>query len=157
MGSAMLEGATGVKGVHVPYTGIAPVYTDLLANSIDVTFGGTYPFPDGLKVLGTVGSRRSAIYPNAPTLEESGIKGATWDVWFGFLAPPKLPKPIADKLIAEIQAVINDPAAIEKYKAATKGTPEANPLVGEAFKKQALDETKAWKAVAEREKIVVEQ
>ena len=91
MGSAMLEGSAGVKGVHVPYTGIAPVYTDLLAGNIDVTFGGTFPFPEGIKVLGTVGSKRSPIYPDLPTLDESGITGATWDVWFGFLAPPNLP------------------------------------------------------------------
>ena len=157
MGSAMLEGSAGVKGVHVPYTGIAPVYTDLLSGNIDVTFGGTFPFPEGLKVVGTVGSKRSAIYPDLPTLEEAGIKGATWDVWFGFLAPPNLPKPIADRLTAEISAVIKDPEAIEKYKAATKSEPEANPLIGEEFKKQALGETKNWKIVADSEKIVVQQ
>ena len=64
---------------------------------------GRSPFPEGLKVLGTAGPKRSPAYPNLPTLEESGIKNASWDIWFGFLAPPNLPKPIADRLIAEIQ------------------------------------------------------
>ncbi len=157
MGAAMFEISAGVKGVHVPYTGIAPVYTDLLAGNIDATLGGTFPFPEGIKVLGTVGSKRSPIFPDKPTLEESGVTGASWDVWFGFLAPPSLPQPIADRLITEIQAVLKDPAAIEKYKAATKSEPEAEPLVGEDFRKQALEETKSWKAVAERETITVQQ
>ena len=77
--------------------------------------------------------------------------------WFGFLAPPQLPKPIADKLIAELSLVFKDPEAIAKFQAAAKFAPEANPLIGEAFKKQVLEEQKGWKAVVEREKIVVQQ
>lgn len=157
MGAAMFEGATGTKAVHVPYTGIAPVYTDMLAGTIDITLGGTFPFPDGLKVLGSNGTKRSPALPNVPTLEESGVKGASWDVWFGFVAPPNLPKPVADRLIAEIQAVLKDPAAIEKIKQTAKIEPEAAPLIGDAFKSQAVSEVKAWKEVADREKVVVQQ
>lgn len=156
MGIAMFEGAAGVKGVHVPYTGIAPVYQDLLAGNADITEAAP-PFPEGIKVLGTVGSKRNPGYPNLPTLEEIGIKNATWDLWFGFVAPPKLPKPIADRLIAEIGAVFKDPEAIAKYQAGMKSVPMLEPLVGDAFKKQVLEENKNWKAVAEREKIVVQQ
>jgi tripartite-type tricarboxylate transporter receptor subunit TctC len=157
MGSAMLEGSAGVKGVHVPYNGIAPVYTDLLAGNIDVTFGGTVPFLDGLKVVASVGSKRHPGYPDLPTLEESGIPGASWDVWFGFLAPPELPEPIAARLTAELEAVFKDPAAIEQFVAATKSQPDAEPLKGADFKAQALAEVEAWRAIAERENIVVQQ
>jgi len=157
LGTAAFEGAVGVKGVHVPYTGIAPVYQDLIAGNIDVTTGGSAPFPEGIRVVGTAGSKRSPIYPNLPNLEESGIKNATWDAWFGLLAPPNLPKPIADRLIAEVSAVLKDPEAIAKYQSATKSVPEVNPLTGDAFKKQVMEEYKHWKAVAEREKIVVQQ
>jgi tripartite-type tricarboxylate transporter receptor subunit TctC len=156
MGIAMLEGAAGVKGVHVPYTGIAPVYTDMLAGNIEIT-EATPPFAEGLKVLGSVGPKRNPAYPNLPTLEEIGIKGATWDILFGFMGPPNLPKPIADKLIAEIGAVLKDPEAIAKYQATAKIAPETNPLTGEAFKKRSIDDHKTWKAVVEREKIVVQQ
>ena len=157
MGTAMFEAAAGVKGVHVPYTGIAPAYQDLLAGNIDFIGGGTAPFAEGLKVVGSVGSKRSPAYPNAPTLDESGIKGANWDVWFGFVAPPNLPKPIADRLIAELGAVFKDPEAIAKYLSATKVVPETTPLIGDAFKKQTLDDYKSWKIVVDREKIVVQQ
>ena len=157
LGTAMFEAAAGVKGVHVPYAGIAPAYTDLLAGNIDFIDGGTAPFLEGIKVLGSVGTKRSPVYPNLPTLEEAGVKNAGWDAWFGFLAPPNVPKPIADRLIAEIGAVLKDPEAIAKYQAATKSVPEANPLIGDAFKKQVLQEQKNWKTVVDREKIVVQQ
>lgn len=157
LGTAMFEAAAGVKGAHVPYAGIAPAYTDLLAGNIDFIDGGSVPFLEGLKVLGSAGPKRSPAYPNLPTLEESGIKNASWEIWFGFLAPPNLPKPIADKLIAELTAMLKDPEAIAKFQAATKSPPEANPLIGDAFKKQVLEEQKNWKVVVDREKIVVQQ
>jgi tripartite-type tricarboxylate transporter receptor subunit TctC len=155
LGFAMLELAAGVKGLHVPYTGMAPVYNDLFAGTIDISQSGP-PFPDGLKVLGTVGSRRNPAYPNVPTLEEAGIKGATWDIWWGFLAPPNLPKPIADRLVAEITEVFKDPEAIAKYQASAKFPPDANLLIGDAFKKQVLEDNNKWKTVVEREKIVIQ-
>jgi tripartite-type tricarboxylate transporter receptor subunit TctC len=157
LGAAMFEASAGVKGVHVPYPGAGPIYQDLLAGTIDFFAGGTSPLPEGIKVLGTVGSKRSSVYPNVPTLDENGIKGANWDVWFGFMAPPNLPKPIADKLIAEISAMYKDPEAIAKFLQATKVQPEANPLVGDAFKQRTLEDFKMWKSVADREKIVVQQ
>ena len=153
---AMFESSVGAKGVHVPYPGSAPIFQDMLAGNVDITESGP-PFPDGLKVLGSVGTKRHPAYPNLPTLDEAGIKGATWDLWFGFVAPPNLPKPIADKLIAEISAVLKDPEAIEKYKASIKNAPVADPLKGDAFKAQVIAEHKAWKTVVEREKIVVPQ
>lgn len=114
-------------------------------------------FPEGIKVLGSSGFKRSPGYPNLPTLEEAGIKGASWELWFGFMAPPNLPKPIADRLTNEIAAVLKDPEAIAKYVAATKSPPATEFLTGDAFKRRAVEENRNWKAVVEREKIVVQQ
>ncbi len=156
LGAAMFQGATGVKGAHVPYTGIAPIYQDLLAGNLEFSLG-TPPGPEGIKVLASVGSKRSTAYPNVPTLQEMGINNATWDAWAGFVAPPNLPKPIADRLVAELDAVFKDPEAIAKYQTAGKLTPDASPLTGEKFKTEALEEHKGWKTVVDREKIVVQQ
>lgn len=157
VGTAMFEASTGVKGVHIPYTGIAPIYTDLLSGNLDFAMGATPPFSESLKVLGPSGSRRHIAYPDLPTLAEQGYVNASHDAWFAFVAPPNLPKPIADRLIADLTAVFKDPEALEKYKSATKDVPDANPLIGEDFKKFALEQNKNWKAVADREKIVVQQ
>jgi tripartite-type tricarboxylate transporter receptor subunit TctC len=156
VGTAMFEGATGVKGVHVPYTGIGPVYTDLLAANIDFTTGATTPLPEGLKVLGPSGSKRHPLYPDMPTLEELGYKNAAWDLWFGFLAPPNLPQPIADRLIMELDAMYKDPEVIARLETAAKITPETIPLIGEEYKQKVLKELSNWKTIASKEKIVVE-
>jgi tripartite-type tricarboxylate transporter receptor subunit TctC len=155
LGMAMLESATGVKALVVPYNGSGPVYTEMLAGNIDITLA-TPPFPDGLKVLGSVGSWRNPMYSNAPTIEEIGIKNASWDNWFGIVGPPHLPKPIADRLIEEVGAVLKTPEAVAKFQAVAKTPPDSNPLTGEAFKKRVLEEHKRWKTVVLREKIVVQ-
>jgi tripartite-type tricarboxylate transporter receptor subunit TctC len=154
LGVSMFEAATGTKALHVPYAGFAPVVNDLLSGTLDFTMGSP-PFHEGLRPFASAGSRRSTAFPNLPTLEELGIKGATWDVWFGLLAPANLPKPIADRLVTEISAVLKDPEALAKYQAATY-VPEVEPLRGDAFKKQVLEDLKRWKAVVDREKIVVQ-
>ena len=115
VGVAKFEGAAGVNALHVPYSGIGPVFNDLFGGQIDFSMAST-PLPDNLKVIASAGSRRNPAYPNVPTLEEFGIKDASWDVWFGFFAPPNLPKPIADRLNAEIGAILKDPEAIAKYQ-----------------------------------------
>jgi tripartite-type tricarboxylate transporter receptor subunit TctC len=153
LGMAMFESGAGVKGLHVPYQGIAPVYQDLLSGTVDIT-ETVPPMPDGFKVLAATGKKRNPTYPDVPTLEEAGIKNATWDSTFAFYAPANLPKPIADRLISEITAVVKDPAAIAKYKAAINTVPDTEPLAGEAMKKQVLEDYKMWKTVVEREKIV---
>jgi tripartite-type tricarboxylate transporter receptor subunit TctC len=153
---AMLQSSASVKGSVIPYTGAAPLFTDMLAGNVDATVA-TPPFPEGLKVLASVSSRRSPAYPNVPTLEEYGIQNASFDLWYGFVAPPNLPKPIANRLIAEIGAVLADPEAIARYQSAAKTLPETNPLIGDAFRNRVVEEQMNWKTVATREKIVVQQ
>ena len=155
VGVAKFEGAAGVHALHVPYSGIGPVFNDLFGGQIDFSMAST-PLPDNLKVIASAGSRRNPAYPNVPTLEEFGIKDASWDVWFGFFAPPNLPKPIADRLNAEIGAILKDPEAIAKYQNVMKAPPDKEPLVGDAFKKQTVDDNRKWKAVVDRAKIVVQ-
>lgn len=153
---AQFESAVGVKGVHVPYGGAAPVYQDMLGGTLEYTIA-TPPNPEGLRVLASLGTKRHPLYPNVPTLEEMGIKGATLDVAAGFVAPPKMPKELADRLIAELKAVFRDPEAIQKYQTAAKYTPDLNAPAGDDYKKLSVAEHLKWKAVVEREKIVVQQ
>ena len=153
LGMALFDGAVGVSGLVVPYQGIAPVYQGMLEGSVDIS-QSTPGFPDNLKVLASVGTKRSPFYPNAPTLEEVGIKNASWDGWFGIVAPPNLPKPIAELLTSEISAVLKSPEAISRYE--TAKLPADAPLTGDAFKKKVLEEQQMWKTVVERNKIEVQ-
>ncbi|MEY4099998.1 MAG: hypothetical protein RL300_1169 [Pseudomonadota bacterium] len=152
---AQFETAAGVQGVHVPYTGAAPVYQDMLGGTLEYTIA-TPPNPEGLRVLASLGTKRHPLYPNVPTLEEMGIKGATLDVAAGFVAPPKMPKAIADHMIAELKAVFRDPEAIQKYQTAAKYTPDLNAPTGDEYKRLSVEEHNKWKAVVAREKIVLQ-
>jgi len=154
-GMALFEGGAGVKGLHVPYTGIAPVYQEMLAGRIDIT-ETTPPFAEDFKPLASAGTRRNPAYPNVPTLEESGIKNASWDIWYGVIAPRNLPKPIADRLAGELVELYRNPEAIAKFLNAAKFAPETAPLTGEAFRQQTLEEHRNWKAVAQREKVMIQ-
>ncbi|XAH21989.1 tripartite tricarboxylate transporter substrate binding protein [Xylophilus sp. GW821-FHT01B05] len=156
LGTAMFESAAGVKGLHVPYAGNSAIYTALLASDIDFATGAAAPLPDGIKVLGPAGTRRHPYYPDLPTLGELGFKDASYDAWFGFLAPPNVPKNISARLIEELNAVFKDPDAIARYRNSSKEVPDPSPLVGEDFRKQVLDENRRWKAIVQAEKISIQ-
>ena len=152
LGIAMFESAAGVKGTHIPYSGIAPVYTDMLAGNVDIT-QATPPVTQGIKVLGLVGTKRLPEFPDLPTLEEQGIKGASWDIWIGFVGPPRMPKPIADRLTAEIDAMMKDPEVIAKL-ATIQAKPDV--LTGDAFREMVINDHKRFREVVEREKLTAQ-
>ena len=156
LGIAKFEAAIGVKGAHVAYTGAAPVYQDMLGGVLDFTMA-TPPNPDGLRVLASAGTKRHPLHPDAPTLAELGVKGAEWEPAAGFVGPPKMPKELTDRVIAELSAVMKDPEAIAKLQSAAKFTPDPQAPTGEAYKAMMVTEHNEWKAIVEREKIVVQQ
>jgi tripartite-type tricarboxylate transporter receptor subunit TctC len=110
---------TGTTGLHVPYKGGAPAMADLLGGQVDATFmninTGLPNIQAGkLRALAITSAKRSPLLPNVPTLEESGIKGATVYSWQAFAAPKGLPADIKTKLHDAIVAGLNDPAVKPK-------------------------------------------
>jgi len=103
---------------QVEYRGTAAAMTDVLAGNVDIMFTGT-PSAQGmsqggkLKLLAVTGKTRSPLLPDLPTVEESGVPGFTLNGWFGILAPAKTPKPILDRLTAEIRKATADPRFIQ--------------------------------------------
>jgi len=105
---------TGVKMVHVPYKGSAPLVTDLMAGQIQMSFDTVTPdLPQiragKLRALAVTTARRSPALPDVPTLAESGLAGFDMGSWFGILAPAKTPPGIVAKLNAEIVKILNRP------------------------------------------------
>ena len=104
---------------QVEYRGTAAAMTDVLAGNVDIMFTGT-PSAQGmseggrLKLLAVTGKRRSALLPDVPTVEESGVPGFTLSGWFGILAPAKTPKPILDRLTDEVRKAKADPRFVQK-------------------------------------------
>src|SRR6185437_12689436 len=106
----LLQSATGIKLVHVPYKGNGPALIDLISGQIQVmlaTIPAVMPYITSgqLRPLATSGSHRSSALPDLPTLDEAGVKGFDYQPWYAFFAPGGTPPAIADKLHDAINAV----------------------------------------------------
>jgi len=124
---------TGANLVHVPYKGISPALTALIAGEIPVAFvdlTAALPYIRSGKVRGlaTTGSRRPAAAADLPTMAEAGLAGYEVIGWWGLVAPAGTPLQIVQRLGAEVNRVVNLPEVHEKLLAAaaepTTTTPE---------------------------------
>lgn len=121
---AMLEQQAGITMTHIPYKGTGPALQDLLGAQVDLTFGTPPPYmpfiqSGKLRALAVTGTTRVSSLPGVPTAAEAGLPKLDATSWFGVFAPAKTPKPIIDKLTAEIAKVMATPAF--KQKAAGLG------------------------------------
>jgi tripartite-type tricarboxylate transporter receptor subunit TctC len=106
---------TGTSVLHVPYKGGAPALNDLLGGQIDAMFETAptalpYAKQGRLKALGITSLQRTALMPELPTVSEAGVKGYESVTWIGMVAPAGVPKPIIDRLNAEIQKALKGEA-----------------------------------------------
>jgi tripartite-type tricarboxylate transporter receptor subunit TctC len=109
----MFKQMAGIEMTHVPYKGAGPALTDLLSGNIQVMFDsmGTAlpPVKAGLlRPLGVSSTQRSPDLPDVPTIAESGYPDYAVSVWYGIVAPSKLPDEIAQKIIASLDRALND-------------------------------------------------
>ncbi len=121
---AMLEQQAGIQLTHIPYKGTGPALQDLLGGQVDLTFGTPPPYMSfiqsgKLRALAVTGKSRVSSLPNVPTAAEAGLPKLDATSWFGVFAPAKTPKPVIDRLTAEIAKVMATPAF--KQKAAELG------------------------------------
>ncbi|MGA8031549.1 MAG: tripartite tricarboxylate transporter substrate-binding protein, partial [Casimicrobiaceae bacterium] len=91
-----------------------PALTDLLAGRIAMFLGNLPPVipfikSGQVKALAVTSLKRSPELPDVPTLDESGLKGYETIAWFGLLAPAGTPKPIIDKIQAEVARIVQLP------------------------------------------------
>jgi tripartite-type tricarboxylate transporter receptor subunit TctC len=117
---ALFARLTGIDIVHVPYRGMAPAMTDLIAGNVQAVAIGNAtvaPFVESgiLRILGVAAQQRLSYLPDVPTAVEIGLP--TWEVetWYGLFAPRGTPKQIADELNGHIQAMFADPAYKKKF------------------------------------------
>jgi tripartite-type tricarboxylate transporter receptor subunit TctC len=110
----LLKVMAQVDATHIPYKGGAPALTDLLAGQVPLTFMTTVqslPFlkDKRIKALAVSTAKRTPVLPDVPTIAESGVPGYESDVWFGFIAPAGVPRPVVEKLHAEIVRIVKTP------------------------------------------------
>ena len=124
---------SGTEIVHVPYKGGTAAITDLIAGRVDIMFESLasiapHARQKGIRALGVTGPKRSAGFPELPTVAEAGVPGYEAPIWFGVAAPAGTPRPIVDKLNAAINRAIRSDFFKARYEQIgdepAGGTPE---------------------------------
>lgn len=110
----MFQQGAQIKLLHVPYKGAGLALNDLMGGQVDVFFMtalSAIPHIQSGKVrpLAVTSLQRLPQLPDVPTMDESGIKNIELASWNGLMAPAGTPKPIVDKLYAEVAKILNDP------------------------------------------------
>jgi tripartite-type tricarboxylate transporter receptor subunit TctC len=123
---------TGINITHVPYRGAAPAYTDVIAGQVPVFFDNLSSALGQIKggsvrAIAVTSLKRSPLLPDVPTVAESGVPDYEYHVWFGLWAPKNTPRPIVEKLYAEVKKALADPAVKDRI-AAGAGMPADMPL-----------------------------
>jgi tripartite-type tricarboxylate transporter receptor subunit TctC len=128
----LLKVAAKIDIVHVPYKGGGPAVTDLMGGKVDMLFTGapvTMPHIKSgkLKLLAVTDSRRAGALPETPTVGES-LPGYSFDNWYGIMAPQGTPRPVIDRLNAEVLRILALPDVRERFTSLgaepTPSTPE---------------------------------
>lgn len=121
----VLKTLSGAPMQHVPYKGSAQALTDVMAGNLtfmyDILNTSLPQVRAGrVRALAVTSAKRSAYAPEVPTMEEAGVKGysnAGSDLWLGIMGPRGIPKPIVDRLNAELIRVLRSPEMREKVRA----------------------------------------
>ncbi len=110
----LLSSMAGMHMTHVPYKGVAAIMPALLGGEIQIAFANpmnAVPLwkVGKLRALAITARRRTAAFPEIPTIAEAGVPRFEALIWYGYLAPARTPRAIVDRLYREISTVLNIP------------------------------------------------
>ena len=152
LGGELFKSMTGTFILHVPYRGSAQAINDLIGGQVQVMFDnvpsiGPHVKAGRVRGIAVSGPRRSAVFPEIPTVAEAGVPGYETIAWGGVIGPANLPKDIVARLLTEIRAAYASPLVQERYRNLDTeidgGTPEE-------FLALVRRETPKWAAVVKR-------
>ncbi len=113
---------TGTQLVHIPYKGVNLAMQDVLSGNVHLVFIGTpaaapHIKAGKLRALALVAPQRSAALPDVPTVAEAGLREFEVTTWYGVLAPAGTPRPIINRVNAELVKIMHSPELKEKLAA----------------------------------------
>jgi len=158
LATELFDTMAGVKMNHIPYKGTGPALTDTIGGQTDVFFSSTataMPHVQGgkLRAIAVTTAKRIPALPEVPTIAESGVPGYDVVLWHGLIGPKGLPRPIVDRLNAEVTRALKLKETTETLKndgvAPAGGTPEQ-------FLAQIKKEIELWRKVAADAHVKVE-
>ena len=158
LGSELFKLMAGVDIVHVPFKGGGPAMIDVVGGHSQVLVSslvqtGAHIRSGKLKALGVGSAKRSALFPDIPTIAEAGVPGYEMANWWGILAPAGTPQPIVDKLAKEIGVVLSTPETQKHFAAEGAEVVQKTPAEFAAFIEAELAK---WQRVVKDAKIKAE-
>jgi tripartite-type tricarboxylate transporter receptor subunit TctC len=146
----LLGNQTNTKFLHVPYRGEAPAITGVLTGDVDFIAATTGPISSRIKsgefrALAVTGKTRWPDFPDVPTISETVAPGFEVISWTGMAGPANLPKPIVDRLNAEVRKALAVPEVKQKLQA-MGGDPRAT--TPEEMKELVSRQYETWKKLA---------
>ncbi|HEY5128208.1 MAG TPA: tripartite tricarboxylate transporter substrate binding protein [Bradyrhizobium sp.] len=158
LGTELFELLADVKLTHIPYKGTGPALTDLLGGHVSLYFSSLPPaialVQEGkVRALAVTGPRRSPIFPDLPTVAESGLPGYEAVLHYGIVAPAGTPRPIIDKLNAALRQALAAPDVTARI--AADGA-EPLPSTPEQYAADIDREERKWAAIVKRSGAKVE-
>ena len=149
LASELLKSVAGINLTHVPYKGGAPAVAAVVGGEVQMAIESPPPIvpqvkAGKLRALGAARPNRSPLLPDVPTVSEAGLPGFHAGSWYGFLTPAGTPKPIIDKLNAEMVKAIRSQELRDRFAAVGA---EAVGDKSEEFAAFIRSELKRWEKV----------
>jgi tripartite-type tricarboxylate transporter receptor subunit TctC len=149
MAGELFKALAGVDLVHVPHKGSDQARVAVLGGQVQMMFDAVPTMAANakagkVKALGTTGEKRSNVTPELPTLAEAGVPGYEAGLWLGLMAPKATPRPVLEKLNAEVNKLLNSAEVKENW--AKQGTTTMGMSI-EQFDKFLRDEIVKWAKV----------
>jgi tripartite-type tricarboxylate transporter receptor subunit TctC len=152
LGGELFKAMTGTYITHIPYRGSVQAIQDLIGGQIDFMFDNLSSIGPHIKsgrvtALAVSGLKRSALFPQLPTVQESGVADYETTAWGGVVGPKGMSADLINQINQEINKVLNTPAVREKYHQLSFEVGSSSP---NAIMQLAKLETPKWAQVVKR-------
>ncbi|MGH8640763.1 MAG: Bug family tripartite tricarboxylate transporter substrate binding protein [Burkholderiales bacterium] len=112
----MLNRAAGISLMHVPYKGGPPAVIDTIAGRVQVVITTVIPVAPHIKAarlraIAVTSAKRTNVYPDVPTIAESGVPGFESHQWFGIFTPRNTPAAVRERFYKEVRMAVDKPGA----------------------------------------------
>jgi tripartite-type tricarboxylate transporter receptor subunit TctC len=151
MAGELFKAMSGTNIVHVPFKGSGDARNSVIGGHVEMMLDAITTMAENVRAgqvraLGTTGAKRSTVLPDVPTIAEAGVPGYESTIWIGLMAPAGTPKPIVDKLNAEVVKIIGR-ADVQKQWAVQGAVPMD--MTPDAFDKFLRADIVKWAHVVE--------
>ncbi len=146
----LLMDATNIQMTHVPYKGMGPAVADTIAGHVDVLVASAPSIYQQVKAgklhgIGVTSKAASTVVPDLPAIASMGVPNYSFELWWGVIAPAKVPAEIVEKINADMNRILTTPEMKEVF---LREGAEPMPMSAANFAKTIKDEIEGWKKVA---------